>query len=329
VVKDGKVVKETVYGHADLQLGSKVTPQTLFQIASVTKLFTGVALGRLQEQHKISFDDPVGRYLSDLPASWQTVTLRQMATHTSGLPDVITDSQHDLTSEELKRTPEEALAYAEKKPLVAQSGTEFAYDQTGYLLLSRVVEKVTGKPFRTAVRELVLAPAGMNDTRWADGREIVAGRSDMYSVLWRKAVENALLFSYPGYFDAAAGINTNIADFEKFSIARQRGDVLSPDAMGKTWGVTHYADGSVANIAPMMGSPGVLTPNIGGFLATDASDEHPREWMEGGSAASYFYFPKDKVAVIVLTNLQGAPVSPLAEKIAGFYIPGMKMLLGE
>ncbi|HWA02131.1 MAG TPA: serine hydrolase domain-containing protein [Rhizomicrobium sp.] len=329
VVKDGRVAREKVAGSAELELGVPVTAATLFQLASITKLFTGVALGRLEQEGKLDLDEPVGRYLSGLPESWNGATLRELAAHISGLPDLVSDPDRPLSDEELGRSADEALAIAAKKPLPSAPGTGFLYDQTGYLLLSRVIEKVSGRPFRDAVRELVLVPAGMRRTDWADARRIVAGRAAMYSSFGRKQVENALLFTYGSYFDAAAGLNTDIGDMEKFAAALETGVLLTPRERQRLWGPTRFRDGKTADIAQTMGASGVLSPNVGGFYAAEPKGKHPREWMEGGATASFFYYPRENLAVIVLTNLQGARPGGLAEKIAGLYIPGLEPVFGR
>ncbi len=107
VVRKGKVLDEIIYGSANLQLDVPVSRQTRFQLASVTKVFSIIALLQLEQAGKLNLEDPVSKYLSDLPPSWRGVTLRELATHTSGLPDIIDSPNKPLSKEELSRSGEQ------------------------------------------------------------------------------------------------------------------------------------------------------------------------------------------------------------------------------
>lgn len=320
IVHNGKVVKEVVIGTSSLQLLTPVTARTMFQIASVTKIFTGLALAVLAQQHKLSFDDPVGRFLPALPVTWQSITLRQLAAHIAGLPDMIEDPDRPMTDAELRRTRDQALALVTARPVVAPAGVKFAYDQTSYFLLASVIEAITRRPFTDAVNDLVFAPARMTETRWADARAVVRGRTDMYSVLGRSEIENALLYTYPPYLAAAAGINTSIRDFEQLAIALERGHFIDKPTLSDAWRPTRDVNGAVVDLARDLGATGTISPDVGGFLVVGEDGAHPREWMDGGLASSFLYFPEDRLAIIVLTNLQGAPTRALAEQLARFYL---------
>jgi CubicO group peptidase (beta-lactamase class C family) len=177
VVRNGVVVDEGVWGSANLQLGVPVQRTTLFQLASVTKVFSAIALLSLEVEGKLHLEDPISKYLDGLPQAWQAVTLWQLVSHTSGLPDVIADPNKPLDDTELARSADEALAFAASKPNLSPAGSHFAYDQTNYVIVARIIERVSGTKFRNFLTARVLA--GMAQTRWADAREILTGRADM------------------------------------------------------------------------------------------------------------------------------------------------------
>lgn len=325
VIRDGKVVKEVLSGSANLQLGVPIARTTVFQLASVTKIFTAVALMRLEQDGKLRLDDPVSKYLSDLPAAWSTVTLREMATHTSGLPDVIADPNQPLSKAELARTDEEALRFAATREITAPAGSRFQYDQTNYVLLKRVIEKVSGESFRASVTSRVLGTA-MPRTSWGDARAIIPGRADMYTELNHDRVENgANLYQYPDYLDAAAGLNSNLVDMEMFGTRLTGGELLNPTELAEMWKPAKTRAGVLVDISKDMEITGEVAPAAGWFYADNSKGEYPRVFMTGGSAVSVVAFPKQRLCIVVLTNLQAKddPL-PIAEGVAKFYLPDLK-----
>ncbi len=325
VIRDGKVIKEVISGSANLQLGIPVARSTVFQLASVTKIFTAVALMRLEQDGKLRLDDPVSKYLSDLPAAWSTVTLRELATHTSGLPDVIADPNQPLSKVELDRTDEEALRYASTREIVAPPGSRFQYDQTNYVLLKRVIEKVSGQSFRAFVTSRVLGTS-MPRTSWGDARAIIPGRADLYTELAHDRVENgANLYEYPDYLEAAAGLNSNLVDMEMLGTRLTSGKLLDATELAEMWKPAKTRAGQLMDISRDMEITGEVAPAAGWFYADNSKGEYPRVFMTGGSAVSIVIFPKQQLCIVVLTNLQAKddPL-PIAEGVAKFYLPELK-----
>ena len=141
VVKDGKIVKSSSYGFANLQDSIKVDETTVFNLASITKAFTSVAIMQLVEQNKLILSAPISTYFSDLPEKWQNITVEQLITHTSGLPDIMNhrwrliDSDGEDASWELLK----------QRALYSEPGSQFHYNQTNYLLLGSIIEQASGQ----------------------------------------------------------------------------------------------------------------------------------------------------------------------------------------
>ena len=327
VVREGKVLSETVLGSASLQLAVPIQRDTKFQLASVTKVFTAIALLKLEQDGALRLEDPVSKYLSGLPSQWENITLRELATHTSGLPDIIASPNKPLTEAELNRPADQALLLAEKQAIEAPPGAQFKYDQTNYLLLMLVIEHVSGQEFRRFVTTHVLEPA-MRRTGWGDARLIVDGRTDMYTALYDDRIENGTnLFEYPKYLDAAAGLNSSIADMEQFASLLTSGRLLSRTERERMWEPAKNRNGKLIDIAKDMEIPGIVAPAVGWFYADNSAGRYPRVFMTGGSAVSIVVFPKQELCIISLTNLQAKddPL-PIAETIAKFYFPDIKPL---
>jgi CubicO group peptidase (beta-lactamase class C family) len=163
----------------------------------------------------------------------------------------------------------------------------------------------------------------MPRTMWGDARSIVGGRSEMYTALYHDGIENGTnLFEYPTYLEAAAGLNSTIADMEQFACLLTTDHLLSRVERERMWQPAKNRNGGVIDIAKDMQLPGVAAPTVGWFYADNSAGRYPRAFMTGGSAVSIVVFPKQALCIVTLTNLQAKddPL-PIAEAIARFYLP--------
>jgi CubicO group peptidase (beta-lactamase class C family) len=160
VAQNGKILFEKGYGLADLEHHVPVIPQTTFRIGSITKQFTAAAILKLQEEGKLSLDDKLSKYIPDFPRG-DEVTLRQLLTHTSGIHDYSDDPRMtkpittEAIIEELKM---------QKHPYDFDPGGAWRYDNSGYVLLGYIVEKVSGQSYGSFLRENFFHPLAMTDT---------------------------------------------------------------------------------------------------------------------------------------------------------------------
>src|SRR6202522_2934316 len=172
VVKDGKIAMASAYGDAKLNPKVAATPAMLFKIASNSKQFAATAVLLLAEQHKLSLDDPVSRYLPTLTRAGE-VTLRQLLSHTSGYEDYY---PLDYVTPWMARdtTAVGILDQWAKKSLNFDPGTRWQYSNTGYVIIGQIVEKVTHQPFIKFLRANILEPLGMHSAidessgKWSD-----------------------------------------------------------------------------------------------------------------------------------------------------------------
>jgi len=144
---DGAIVFEKGYGFADEEWDAPNTPETKFRIFSVTKQFTGACILLLQERGLLSVQDPVSKYVDSLPDSWRGITIHQLLTHTSGIPNYVEASQREKEIERLGATPREMIDLVAAKPLDFKPGTQLRYSNTGYVLLGMTIEKVSGQSY--------------------------------------------------------------------------------------------------------------------------------------------------------------------------------------
>ena len=174
VVQDGKVVFSKGYGMANLEYDIPITPSTVFDIASVSKQFAGLAISTLVQQGKISLDDDIRKYLPEVPEFSEKITIRHLVHHTSGLRDwPQTLNVAGWRWDEVFSFDDIMRMVKNQKELDFAPGTKFSYSNTGYNLLASIVAKVSGKSFREWTEKNFFAPIKMNSSHFLDDHSTV------------------------------------------------------------------------------------------------------------------------------------------------------------
>lgn len=165
VAKNGRPFFQKAYGLASQSFKVPNRVDTKFNLGSMNKMFTAVAIAQLVEQGKLSFDDTIGKVLPDYPNPEvaEKVKIHHLLTHTSGLDDYFTPTFFDRSGERF-RAVKDYLPLFVNQPLKFQPGEKWSYSNAGFMLLGAVIEKVSGQDYFTYVREHIYKPAGMTDT---------------------------------------------------------------------------------------------------------------------------------------------------------------------
>ena len=165
----GQTVLAEAVGAADPTSGRPYRVDTQGEIGSISKCFTAAAVLKLKDQGKLKLDDPIGRYLPNVPADKAGITIRQLLTHTAGLPDYVPDAAGQLapTRDDEAMTREEMERRVLIAPLAFEPGKGWAYSNAGYSLAAAIVERVSGRPIERFLIDEVLAPAGLRHTGFA------------------------------------------------------------------------------------------------------------------------------------------------------------------
>jgi CubicO group peptidase (beta-lactamase class C family) len=310
VVQRGRIAYLRSFGIADLQNNVPVTDKSVFAINSCTKAFTGVAMMQLVEEGKVDLSAPVAKYLDDLPEAWRAVTVRQLLTHVSGLPDVL----RVLENPAGKTDEDAAWKDLQTRPMDFATGERFAYNQTNYLLLGKIIDKFRGKPFADVFAERQFKIAGLTKTGFGDSLDVIANKATSYRYVKNNyghaLAEEKLTPSYeefPYTRRTASGMNSTAEDVAKWLIALQAGKLLKPDSVKTLWAAGQYNNGS-----PTQWALGWVTkprPTHSAVVAT------------GGGRAAFFVYPADDLAVVVLSNLAGSYPEDFVDELAGFYRP--------
>ncbi len=160
VCKNGKILFEKGYGYQDIQNRIENTSNTIFQVGSMTKQFTAAVVLKLAEQQKLSLDDKISKYFPNLKRG-NEITVRNLLTHTSGLSEIFRDPLFMKEDKLIPITKEKLLSFFINKPLYFDPGTQYAYCNSGYVLLGLIIEKVSGKSYEQIVRNYILKPLKM------------------------------------------------------------------------------------------------------------------------------------------------------------------------
>lgn len=307
VVSNGELVFSKGYGSANLEYDIPNTPSTIFHIASVSKQFTAFSILLLADRGLLSFEDDIRKYIPEVPDFGKTITLRHLASHTSGLRD-----QWNLLALAGWRlddviTKEHVLKLVEKQQdLNFDPGEQYAYCNTGFTLLAEVVARVSGKSFAEFTKSEIFDPLGMENTLFYDDHErIVKNRAYSYytdSTGYKKAV-----LSYANV--GATSLFTTVEDISRWAIN------FSTPMVGNKATIDQLNTLAVLNNGETFGGA------YGQFVG-----EHKGHTMiqHGGSDAGYrtFFarFPDDDLAVAVFSNYGYTNPNALALQVADLYL---------
>jgi CubicO group peptidase (beta-lactamase class C family) len=291
------------YGRADLARGDSMTVGHVFPIASLTKQLTAAAVLRLVEQGTVGLDDPITRHLPDAPVQGRRVTIRQLLTHTSGLPDFADRPDPDSTYGREVR-PATTLARVRGLPFDFAPGTELRYSNTGYLLLGMLLERHTGVPFAEHVTRTLLRPAGATSAGYCGGRSGATAPVPGYR--WHRDELRAVQPLHPSVAHAAGGTHlcASALDLAAWNAALHHGRTLRPAS---------YAE--MTRGAVVRGASGDSLRARYGFGVALSELAGRRAVHHGGDVAGYAsylaHLPDDALSVVVLLNTEG-PVRHVA-----------------
>ncbi|MBI1787122.1 MAG: serine hydrolase [Acidobacteria bacterium] len=296
VAKNGQVLYRKAFGPAQAEWDVPNTPETKFRIGSVTKQFTAVAVMQLAEQGRISLTDPVKKFYSEAPISWDAITVHHLLNHTSGIKSYTGLPDFFAKRSTQPLTPIEIVKLTQDMPLEFEPGTKFAYNNTGYVLLGAVIEKVTGKKYADHMKAAIFDPLEMKDTGFDVSSVVLKNRASGYSGSGKGLVNAAYLhMSLP---HAAGSLYSTVDDLLKWDQALYAGKVLPLPVLEKMW------------------TPGLGNYGYGWMITTD--DGHRMVAHGGGIngfASQFTRVTDQKIAVVTLSNLSSPGAAALAREL--------------
>ncbi|HZO57051.1 MAG TPA: serine hydrolase domain-containing protein, partial [Bryobacteraceae bacterium] len=222
VMKDGEPLLRKGYGQANREWGIPNSPDTKFRLGSITKQFTAASILQLSERGKLALDDPIAKHYPEAPAAWEKITIHQLLNHTSGIPSYTGLPEFFRKQSMIARNPVEIVKLTQEMPLEFDPGAKFKYNNTGYVLLGHVIEKISGGSYDEYVRKNLLEPLGLKDTGYDWNTTVIARRASGYNPDGKLAPY--LDMSLP---HAAGSLYSTVDDLAKWSEGLESGKVVS------------------------------------------------------------------------------------------------------
>ncbi|HSE98781.1 MAG TPA: serine hydrolase [Blastocatellia bacterium] len=301
VVKDGKVIHRKGYGLANVELGVPIEPDMIFRLGSITKQFTAVAILMLEEQGKLSVSDDITKYLPDYPVQGRKITIEHLLTHTSGIKSYTSIPEwrplwrKDVSLKEL-------IDLFKDKPFDFEPGERWSYNNSGYVLLGAIIEKVSGQSYQDFIEKNIFAPLGMKHSFYDDTYRIIPRRVAGYS-RGKDGYVNAqyLSMSWP---HAAGSLISSVDDLALWDAALYTDKIVKQESLKRAW-------------TPYVLKGGKSTKY--GFGWAMLSLEGHRVIQHGGGINGFttdaVRLPDDRVFVAILTN-RDTGTAGLGHKIA-------------
>ncbi|HVV02540.1 MAG TPA: serine hydrolase domain-containing protein [Verrucomicrobiae bacterium] len=302
VLRNGKPIKTATYGLANIELGVPVTPKSVFEIGSDTKQFTAACILILQQEGKLSVNDPVTKYLKDAPADWNNILIRHLLSHTSGLKSYTGLDGFALTRH---LTQKQFIDLIAKEPHEFAPGEAFKYCNTGFNLLGLIIENVSGENYWQFLREHILDPLGMTATTSRNPSIIVTNRVDGYEHSRHGLVNRD--YDITDIFAAGAIVST-VEDLGKWNNSLDTNKILTDESKQQMWTRQKLNNGKETGYG------------FGWFISTV---EGHKNLGHGGSTSGFSAtiqrFPDDHLAVIILSNTDEEIATTLGKKVATLY----------
>lgn len=307
VAKGEQIILRKGYGFADVEKQIPYTPETQQAVASISKMFTAMAALKLRQQGKLRLEDSICQYLSECPETWKLITVQHLMRHTSGIPDY--EAKLDLGSDKYLEFMAQSNATAKiveearKQPLEFTPGAKFTYSNTGYVVLSYIIQKAAGVPFAEFVSRSILQPAGMKQSGFFGTRQIPKKLAYGYThgdLGWGKMLAGVSLLPRLPLTPPAgdAGLYSTVDDLYRWSRIMDGGGLVS-----------------AADIAEVF-TPGLSQYGYGWFI--DSGFNRKRRQHNGmlpGYLSEFTKYPDDKLTIILFSNVDTARMRSIVRDI--------------
>lgn len=303
VARHGKIILAKGYGMANIQRGIPNVPNTEFRIGSNTKQFTAMAILQLQAKGKLNVQNHICQYIPDCPKDWAPITIYELLTHTSGIPN-FTNFPNYMQIQSHPITPTALLDDFKNKPLDFQPETRWSYSNSGYEVLGYIIERVSGESYKKFLQQNIFGPLGLKNTGYD------------------RSHPTALIHAQ-GYNYTPAGYKQ--AQYVNMTVPFSAGALYSTVLDLYTWDQALHAGKLLpANLLQQMFAPQVpIAKDAKTYYGFGWFISHPfgrkEIWHEGGIqgfTSVNSWFPADDAYVIVLDNMTSPQVTTIAHSLA-------------
>ncbi|BDD03960.1 serine hydrolase domain-containing protein [Aureibacter tunicatorum] len=319
VIKNGQTVLSEYIGLADYAFSVPVDSNTIFSINSLSKIFAGTAIMQLVEDGEVKLSSPISDYLDDLPNEWNGITIRQLLSHTSGLPDI-----EDTENDGLIGGKGEKFAWEKVKneSVRFKAGESFDYIQTNYVLILKLIEKVSGMAYLEFLKTNQFDKIGIDEEIvFGSSFDSVPNKSSTYCYYVKnkqtgeyekgeKPWEVSEEFLPLVWADAGAFATTDA--LAKWIKALENDEFISSKSREEMWTAVPLNDGQYGGFGGAFNGYGYGWPVV-------MRENHPAVSPIGGGRAALIIYPDDNLTIILLTNLTGSSPQDIIEKVAHHY----------
>ncbi|HEX4205410.1 MAG TPA: serine hydrolase domain-containing protein [Ktedonobacteraceae bacterium] len=291
------------YGLANLEWEQPITPATVFGIGSITKPFTATAILLLEQQGKLSLDDPIQRHLPDYPTHGEQITMQHLLTHTSGIPNFVTREGFWQQHAPLHKSFTELTALFQHLPLDFAPGTRYGYSNSAYCLLGKIIENLSGMSYGDFIQTQVFAPMGMTCSHYISHEPIIARRAGTYEKTetgYQHAPNVSATQTY-----SAGGLGSTLEDFIHWEAALREERLLDRATQERMYTPVQLVDGRTENY----GLGWALNPYRRQHVVCHAGGIP-------GYSAFFGRFMDYDTTLIVLSNIGGFDGAGLARKLS-------------
>jgi CubicO group peptidase (beta-lactamase class C family) len=305
VAKDGNVIYRKAFGKADLELDVDMTSKNVFEVGSITKQFTSVAILMLLEEGKLSLDDEITKFIPTYPTNGKKITIHHLLTHTSGIKSY-TSMQRFGEVMTIDETPLKFIDFFKNEPMDFDPGEKYLYNNSGYFILGYIVEKVSGISYPKFIQERIFDAIDMKSSYYGSHKKLIKNRASGY----QKGAE----FSNAQYISltlpyAAGSIMSNVDDMLKWQTAITSNVFLKKATIDKAFTNYTLINGDKINYGY-------------GWSINEINDVPTIE--HGGAIPGYLsmgvFVPSKKVYVIVFSNCGCQSPTNIALEIAALAI---------
>jgi len=303
VMKKGEVVYRKAFGNANLELNVPMQPGMIFRIGSITKQFTAVAILQLEEQGKLSLQDEITKFIPEYPTHGYKITVEHLLTHTSGIKDYTAMKEWTGEMQRKDMTPKEIVDFFKDQPIDFEPGTKFQYDNSGYILLGYIIEKVSGEPYAQYLENHIFKPLGLKNTSYEKTTFILKNRVAGYSKA-DSGFSNASYLSMTQPYSAGSLLST-VDDLYTWTKGVRSGKIIKLQTFEKAIVPYKLNDGSFTSYGY-----GLVIGDVFGSQAI---------WHNGGINGFHscgIYLPKEDVFVGIFSNCDGISPDNAAFKMA-------------
>jgi D-alanyl-D-alanine carboxypeptidase len=317
VVRHSKVLLAKGYGSANLELSVPATEHTIYELASLTKPFTAMAVMMLVEDGRLSLQDHLTKYFPTAPSTWEAITIGQLLSHTSGFGDFFSMPEFNSKSDfawNREYSKEELLPLLLKVPILSLPGEKWSYSNIGYYILGLILEKASGQSYEDFLQQRIFKPLGMDETQRMSRRDIIRGRASGYT--WENGVlENAKYTSVTWAY-SEGGLVSSVSDIAKATSGLFENKLLKKTTLDSMWQPYRLNNGTSAAYG--------LGWNVG-------SDPKRRQIYHSGNKPGFAsiirHYPDESLTVVVLVNVDNqyapdanADVGAISHGVADFFL---------